>query len=477
MRAREKRKNNILIGVLLAGVVLMGIAYAAFSSNLNITGTGSVSSNWCIGFDSTKTNDYTAQAGISGGTTPTGSISFDGQVCASNFKTNASLNASFKQPGDKVEYTLTIGNKGTLAAAIESINVDNTSVTSDTTITKGNIKYIIEMPQSTSLAVNATTTMKVTAMFQNDTPVSSSSNEQQTITIAINAVQDDGSGGMVVTNPITINDLKSNTVTSGDGLYNNGDGTYTYKGANPDNYLSFAGSTWRILGIDNQGVKIIRDEKLDTDMAYDTANARTTANNSYCTSPSSGCNAWAATSHLVGTPAQFVNGSNQGTVTEDASLNTYLNGNYYTNTLGANTNIISGTFNVGPVTYKNNDLAAAKASEASYQWQGYVALATPSEYLAANTDQTNCGTESLNNTNYQTCRTTNYLYKSSYDWWLVSTNSSNTYGVRNVLSGGYIVYYSDAFGTSGVRPVLYLSSNILLEGEGTNDGNIFTISQ
>ena len=193
------QKKNLLIGGLLAIVVLMGIAYAAFASNLTITGTGSVSSNWCIGFDSTRASDYEATAGISGGTVPTGSMSFSGDSCSTSFKTTASLNASFKQPGDKIEYTLTIGNKGTLAAAIESINVDGDSVTSDTTITKGNIKYIIEMPESTSLAVNTTTTMKVTAMFQNDTEVTSSTNEQQTISISINAVQDDGSGGMDIT--------------------------------------------------------------------------------------------------------------------------------------------------------------------------------------------------------------------------------------------------------------------------------------
>ena len=193
------QKKNLLIGGLLAIVVLMGIAYAAFASNLTITGTGSVSSNWCIGFDSTRTSDYIATAGISGGTVPTGSMSFSGDSCSTSFKTTASLNASFKQPGDKIEYTLTIGNKGTLAAAIESINVDNKSVTSDTTITKGNIKYIIEMPESTSLAVNATTTMKVTAMFQDDTEVTSSTNEQQTISVSINAVQDDGNGGFTPT--------------------------------------------------------------------------------------------------------------------------------------------------------------------------------------------------------------------------------------------------------------------------------------
>ena len=191
----EKQKKSMLIGSLLAVVVLMAIAYSAFASNLTITGTGSVSSNWCIGFDSTRTSDYQATAGISGGTVPTGSMAFSGDSCGNNYKTTASLNASFKQPGDKIEYTLTIGNKGTLPAAIESINVDNQSVTSDTTITKGNIKYIIEMPASTSLAVNATTTMKVTAMFQNDTEVSGSGNEQQTISVSINAVQDDGNGG------------------------------------------------------------------------------------------------------------------------------------------------------------------------------------------------------------------------------------------------------------------------------------------
>ena len=229
MRASEKRKNNILIGVLLGVVVLMGIAYAAFASNLNITGTSSMSENWCIGFDSTRTSDYEATAGISGGTVPTGSMSFSGDSCGGNLKTTASLNASFKQPGDKVEYTLTIGNKGTLAAAIESINVDGDSVTSDTTITKGNIKYIIEMPLSTSLAVNATTTMKVTAMFQNDTDISSSTNEEQTISIAINAVQDDGNGGFTPTpSTFTGTIYRWSTNILFNGLTYNGEATVWY---------------------------------------------------------------------------------------------------------------------------------------------------------------------------------------------------------------------------------------------------------
>ena len=164
-------------------------------------------------------------------------MSFSGDSCGGNLKTTAALNASFKQPGDKVEYTLTIGNKGTLAAAIESINVDGSSVTSDTTITKGNIKYIIEMPLSTSLAVNATTTMKVTAMFQNDTEVTNSTNEQQTISVSINAVQDDGNGGFTPT-PTTFTGTiyRNNTNVLLNGLTYNGEATVWY----PNSYSSAA---------------------------------------------------------------------------------------------------------------------------------------------------------------------------------------------------------------------------------------------
>ena len=193
------KQKNIFITSLLAIVLIMAVGYAAFATNLTVNGTASISSNWCIGFDSTKTTDYVASKTHSTGDTPTGSISFSGNACQTNYKTNASLVANFKQPGDKVVYTLTIANKGSLAAAIESILVDNNNVTSNQTITKGNVKYTIEMPLDTSLAVNETTTMQITAEFQNDTNISSSSTSTETISVQINATQDDGSGGFTPT--------------------------------------------------------------------------------------------------------------------------------------------------------------------------------------------------------------------------------------------------------------------------------------
>ncbi len=211
----KEKQNNIIIAGLVAISLILAVGYAAFASNLTVNGTASISSNWCIGFDSTKTTDYVASKTHQTGDIPTGSISFSGNTCQTSYKTNASLVANFKQPGDKIEYTLTIANKGSLAAAIESILVDSTSVTSDQTITKGNVKYTIEMPLDTSLAVNETTTMQITAEFQNDTNISQSTTSAETINVQINTTQDEGSGGFTPTNSTKVYAVNSLSIYKG----------------------------------------------------------------------------------------------------------------------------------------------------------------------------------------------------------------------------------------------------------------------
>ncbi|MBR2707918.1 MAG: hypothetical protein IKE90_00625, partial [Bacilli bacterium] len=130
------------------------------------------------------------------------SMSYSGSACESTLQPASSLTAHFYQPGDEIEYTLTIVNKSSVTAAIKSILVDNESVTSNTTKTKNNITYIVNMPESTTLAPNASTTMKVIARFQNETDVTGNVNGQtETIEVKINTEQDDGTGGMIVTEP------------------------------------------------------------------------------------------------------------------------------------------------------------------------------------------------------------------------------------------------------------------------------------
>ena len=201
MKIRSERdKRTYLIIALCAILVVMGVGYAAFSSMLTINGTANISNSWCVGFDNTMTSTMEVTKGVSTGTTPTGTMSYSGTACGSTLQPNSSLNAHFYQPGDEIEYTLTITNKSTVTAAIKSILVDNESVTSNTTKKKGNITYVVEMPAKTTLAVNESTTMKVIAKFQNETDVTGNVNgETKTIEVKINAEQDDGNGGFTPT--------------------------------------------------------------------------------------------------------------------------------------------------------------------------------------------------------------------------------------------------------------------------------------
>ena len=124
MKIRSERdKRNYIIVALCAILVVMGVGYAAFSSLLTINGTANISNSWCVGFDNTKTNTMRIEKGLSTGTEPTGTMTYSGTACESNLQPNSSLTAKFYQPGDQIEYTLTIVNKSSVTAAIKSINI------------------------------------------------------------------------------------------------------------------------------------------------------------------------------------------------------------------------------------------------------------------------------------------------------------------------------------------------------------------
>lgn len=179
-----KNKNLVIIG-LLSALLVMVVGYAAFSTQLNINGTANITSSWNVAFDTTKTNTYVPTAGISGGETPTGSISYSGGQ-------SATITANLQQPGDKVVFTLTIQNTGSLAANLGTPSLSGTSCTVSgltCTSTSGHIKFTVTNPASTTLpASTGTTTMTVTAEYP-DTTVSSSSAESAKLTITLNATQ------------------------------------------------------------------------------------------------------------------------------------------------------------------------------------------------------------------------------------------------------------------------------------------------
>ena len=99
-------------------------------------------------------------------------------------------------------------------------------------------------------------------------------------------------------------------------------------------------------------------------------------------------------------------------------------------------------------------------------WNGKIALLTTTEYLRANTNTTLCGTtSSILQTDFKKCTSTNYLFKGSSSWWLLSPgyNTSNVFFAR---SNG-LVYDNSASLSYGVRPSFYLKSGLTFSGEGT----------
>jgi len=64
----------------------------------------------------------------------------------------------------------------------------------------------------------------------------------------------------VVDNSLRTHIIKEGTVYSGDGLYTFNQDEYYYVGMDVSNYLWYSGRLWRIISIDNKGIKMITDK-------------------------------------------------------------------------------------------------------------------------------------------------------------------------------------------------------------------------
>ena len=231
---------------------------------------------------------------------------------------------------------------------------------------------------------------------------------------------------------------KEPIVTTGDGLYEDEyeEGKYTYKGANPNNYVTFNNETagWRIISINSDGtIKIMRNASID--------------NRAWDTSGSNGNNNW----------------------NYPASLNTYLNGIYYNSlTSTAQSQIVESSYYSGGVTEDNNDMQDQINDEKSTVSNVKVALPTVSEYIRAGSN-TSCKTLSTYNSNSDTCKNSDWMFTSDYSyWWTLSPVSGNTIRVFYVYFNGDVDRsYNANNPTRAVRPVVTLSSSVKITGTGT----------
>ena len=269
---------------------------------------------------------------------------------------------------------------------------------------------------------------------------------------------------------------------------------YRYRGASPKNYVTFNNEVWRILGVfptdDGTGkienrIKIIKDQSIGNKY-WDVG---TTAYN------------YSKQDNLMllqddnKIKVKYLEKSNEydviGLATPDATpfrnnwtgatLNTELNTTYLNSldstskSMIGNTKYYLGGYNTSiiqkDVMYQYERKIKNTTSNEFYNgtnpnnWVGKLGLMYASDYGYATSDA--CA-QTLNNYDNATCKNSNWLFKGNDEWILPQYASYSTIAFY-VLSDGRVNGRSVSDIQSGVRPVLYLKSNVLItSGDGTS---------
>ena len=277
---------------------------------------------------------------------------------------------------------------------------------------------------------------------------------------------------------------------------------YRYRGASPKNYVTFNNEVWRILGVfptdDGTGnienrVKIIKDQSIGKKPWDD----GTTAYN------------YTKNDNLMllqdknKSKVEYLEKNDKydviGLATPDATtfrnnwagpatLNTELNTTYLNSLDSTSKSMIGNTkYYLGGknVTYNDGYVDTPlqfysyerKISGSSYyygsnpnSWTGKLGLMYLSDYgyASSNCENKKLYDENSSSNDIRACNTTNWLFNNDYQWLLPQNASVSNYAFYvNWVGGVNDVIVSD--NQLGVRPVLYLKSNVLItSGDGTS---------
>ena len=302
------------------------------------------------------------------------------------------------------------------------------------------------------------------------------------------------------------------------------EGRYIYRGDNPNNYIwidedgngiKVDSELYRIISYESDGtIKIVRNTEV-SNISWDSKTsksegARKNENNTYCMYSGIyyGCNAWGNQNNTYvegnllensfyyefyadNKATDLSKNAIDKTVTEDSTLNTYLNGEWY-NSLSDNVknNIDNHIFNVGGQTYWQNYQGGAKSlkkekyEESLSKWRGNIGLMTITEYVEAslNSECYNVYSNFIYNTKYwyaddgsdqktqhnQTwvCGIDNWLANQEGTIWTMTPFVLTNYGVYLILKNNSI-FATGASDTGRSYPVFYLKSNVDITGDGT----------
>ena len=288
-----------------------------------------------------------------------------------------------------------------------------------------------------------------------------------------------------------MNDRLGGTTTSLDG------GNIRYYGASPKNYIYFNCETypdtncelWRIIGVFDGKLKLIRNESIGN-YSWDNKDGSTGATSAY------GKNDWttARLMKLLNPSDYYTTDSNDNNLGQSLYYNS-ATGKCYSNQRNTTVDcdftstgikdttrnmIAETTYNLGG--WNNNSVYPNQIYE--YErgttvytgrpttWKGKIALAYPSDYGYA-TDLNQCINKQIGSYSDSTCTSNNWMKaiitnNGGNKGWLLTPYSSSSYGAWIVDSSGNVYNGYSAYYVYGVTLALYLSSKLGIEsGDGT----------
>lgn len=174
---KNRNTRSIIVSILCVAVLFMGVGYASFQEELNVTGTASAGGNWNVHF-----NSITAMI-------PEGSAAVSNRSLLDATKKVATFDASLNQPGDQVVYTVGIVNEGNIDAIVESIEVKETNVNNEEVSTFIPISYIVDgLTEGATIPSGEKATFTVTVNYD-DNDIDSTVTVQKNISVTVHYKQ------------------------------------------------------------------------------------------------------------------------------------------------------------------------------------------------------------------------------------------------------------------------------------------------
>ena len=112
-RLNRTNRNYIIMG-LCAILLIMGVGYAAFQSQLKISGTSNIASNFLVKITGIEVSSKSGGAA-------------DKPDVTTYNDTSATFGTTLQSPGDSITYDITIENQGTIDAVLKTISKTDAS--------------------------------------------------------------------------------------------------------------------------------------------------------------------------------------------------------------------------------------------------------------------------------------------------------------------------------------------------------------